>query len=234
MSKKLDLKKSLSHLYQPGSKEAHIVEVPEMKFLMIDGSGDPNTSASYQHAVQALYGVAYALKFMAKKELSRDYVVMPLEGLWWGTPLRKTTFTPEDKAQFQWRMMILQPEFITELMIDRAIVDVNQKKNLAGLEQMRFESFEEGLCVQVFYVGPYDDEGPTIQRMNQFAFDQGYQLRGKHHEIYLSNPQRTDPTRLKTILRHPIENEALDAPGESRDKSNKRSKMLENWFRILV
>ena len=234
MSEKLDLKKTLSQLYQPGSKEAHLVEVPEMKFLVIDGSGDPNQNPEYQQAVQALYGVAYALKFMAKKELLRDYVVMPLEGLWWGTPLGKTSFTAEDKAQFQWRMMILQPEFITDAMFRRAIVEVKQKKNLARLEEMRFETFEEGLCVQVFYVGPYDDEGPTIQRMHQFAFDQGYRLQGKHHEIYLSNPQRTDPARLKTILRHPIENESLDTPGESRNKSSKRSKILENWFRILV
>ena len=128
MSEKLDLKKSLSHLYKPGSKEAHIVEFPDMKFLMIDGSGDPNQNPEYQQAVQALYGVAYALKFMAKKEFSRDYVVMPLEGLWWGTPLGKTTFTAEDKAQFQWRMMILQPEFITEEMFRGAISEVKKKK----------------------------------------------------------------------------------------------------------
>lgn len=204
MATKIDLKMELQGLYRPSAKQAAIITVPEMNFIMMDGAGNPNTSPDYQQAVEALYGVAYALKFASKKALGRDYVVMPLEGLWWGTPMGKHNFTEADKDQFQWTMMIMQPDFITAEMVDQAIVQVKAKKGLENLEKIRYEAFAEGLSVQILYFGAYDDEGPTIADMHQFAFDQGYQLRGKHHEIYLSDPRRTSPEKLKTILRHPI------------------------------
>lgn len=204
MATKIDLKMELQGLYRPSAKQAAIITVPEMNFIMMDGAGNPNTSPDYQQAVEALYGVAYALKFASKKALGRDYVVMPLEGLWWGTPMGKHSFTEADKDQFQWTMMIMQPDFITAEMVDQAIVQVKAKKGLENLEKIRYEAFAEGLSVQILYFGAYDDEGPTIADMHQFAFDQGYQLRGKHHEIYLSDPRRTSPEKLKTILRHPI------------------------------
>jgi len=204
MPEKLDLKKELKHLYKPSAREPLIVDVPDMHFLMMDGAGNPNTSPAYQQAVEALYGVAYTLKFTSKKKLGRDYVVMPLEGLWWGTPMGQHTFTEADKDQFIWTMMILQPDFITAEMVAEATAETARKKGLPNLDKLRFEAFEEGLSVQILYLGSYDDEGPTIANMHQFAFDQGYQLRGKHHEIYLSDPRRTAPDRLKTILRHPL------------------------------
>ena len=205
MGEKLDLKKVLKHLYKPSAKEPQIMDIPSMNFLMMDGSGNPNTSPVYQEVVEALYGVAYALKFMSKKTIERDYVVMPLEGLWWGTPMGQHVFTEADKDQFQWTMMIHQPDFITMEMVEQALEDVERKKGLKNLGKMRFEAFVEGLSVQILYFGPYNDEGPTIKDMHQFAFDQGYRLRGKHHEIYLSDPRRTAPEKLKTVLRHPIE-----------------------------
>jgi hypothetical protein len=204
MADKLDLKKDLKHLYQPSAKKPVILELPEMTFLMLDGAGNPNTSPAYQAAVEALYGVSYTLKFMAKKH-GRDYVVMPLEGLWWGTPQDQHSFTEADKEKFQWTMMIAQPEVITEAMVAEAVEETRRKKGLANLDELRLETFQEGLCVQILYFGPYNDEGPTIRRMHQFAVDQGYQLRGKHHEIYLNDPRRTDPAKLKTVLRHPVE-----------------------------
>ena len=205
MSEKLDLKKELKQLYKPSAKKPSIVDIPEMNFLMIDGAGNPNTSPDYQAAVEALYGVSYTLKFASKKELGKDYVVMPLEGLWWGTPMGKHEFTEEDKDKFIWTMMIVQPDFVTTELVEKAIEEVERKKGLQNLDKLRFETFAEGLSVQIMYFGPYNDEGPTIMNMHQFAFDQGYKLRGKHHEIYLSDPRRTAPEKLKTVLRHPIE-----------------------------
>jgi hypothetical protein len=202
---KIDLKKELKSLYQPSQKNPEIIEVPEMNFLMMDGAGNPNSNPVYQSVVEALYSVSYNLKFMCKKELAQDYTVMPLEGLWWGTPLGQYAFSQVDKDQFQWRMMIMQPEFVTAEMVARAIEEVDRKKGLPLLEQMRFEAFDEGLSVQTLHIGSYDDEGPTVARLHQFAAEQGCKLRGKHHEIYLSDPRRTDPAKLKTILRHPVE-----------------------------
>ena len=205
MPEKLDLKKEFKYLYRPSAKAPQILDVPKMQFLMIDGAGNPNTSPVYQQAVEALYGVAYALKFISKRGLDRDYVVMPLEGLWWGTPMGKHTFTEADKDQFIWTMMIVQPEFITSEMVAEAVAETARKKDLTNLDKLRFEAFQEGLSVQIMYIGSYNDEGPTISSMHQYAFDQGYRLRGKHHEIYLSDPRRTSPDKLRTILRHPLE-----------------------------
>ena len=204
MRGKVDLKKELKLLYHPSAKKPDILNVPAKAFLMLDGTGDPNTSPDYQAAVEALYGVSYSLKFMSKKK-GQDYVVMPLEGLWWGTPMGQHTFTEEVKEKFMWTMMIMQPDFISEEMVEKAIEETRRKKGLENLDEMRFETFEEGTVVQILHIGPYDAEGPTLDRMHQFTFNHGYHLRGKHHEIYMSDPRRTDPEKLRTVLRHPIE-----------------------------
>ena len=149
MSEKIDLKKALKYLYKPSAKAPKIVEIPSMKFLLIDGTGNPNTSKDYQAAVEALYGVSYSLKFTSKKELGRDYVVMPLEGLWWGTPMGKHEFSEEDKDKFKWTMMVMHPDFITQEQVKKAIEQVERKKGLKDLDQLRFEAYKEGLKVKV-------------------------------------------------------------------------------------
>jgi len=204
MTEKIDLKKELRFLYRPSAGKPEIIQVPEMNFLMIDGAGNPNTSLDYQQAVEALYSVSYVLKFKCKQALGQDYVVMPLEGLWWGVPINLQGYSEAEKDRFQWTMMIMQPEFVTADMFDEALSEVGKKKNLPGLAKMRFETFDEGWAVQILHVGPYDAEGQNIEKMHRFADTQGWHLRGKHHEIYLSDPRRTATEKLKTILRHPV------------------------------
>jgi hypothetical protein len=199
---KTDLKRTLKHLYAPKAKEFVAVEVPEMQFLMIDGHGDPNTAPEYADAVAALYGVAYKIKFASKKGLDQDYTVMPLEGLWWAADM--DTYLTRDKSAWDWTMMIMQPEWITAEMVDEAVEAV-AKKGLAALPKLRFEPYDEGLCAQILHVGSYDDEGPTLARLHDaWLPENGYVENGKHHEIYLSDPRRVAPDKLKTILRQPI------------------------------
>jgi hypothetical protein len=200
---KIDFKKELSHLYNPSKKVFSIVDVPSMRFLMIDGHGDPNTTPVYQEAVEALYGVAYGLKFMSKKEKGIDYVVPPLEGLWWMEDMAE--FSLEAKDDWDWTMMIMQPEWITAEMIEQVRADVARKTDPPALPKLRFEEYHEGLAVQILYIGPYADEASTIARMHAFATAEGYELRAKHHEIYLSDPRRTAPEKLKTVIRQPIQ-----------------------------
>ena len=200
---KLDFKKELKHLYQPLSKEFQVVDVPPMNFLLIDGHGDPNTAQAYQDAVEALYGVAYKLKFTSKNEEGRDYVVPPLEGLWWAGDMK--TFTSQrDKSAWDWTMMIVQPEWITPELFEEAVEGVKKAKGLPALSKLRLEAYHEGLVVQILHIGSYDDEGPTIANMHAYAVENGYELAGKHHEIYLSDPRRVAAEKLKTILRQPI------------------------------
>jgi len=200
---KVDFKKELKSLYKASSKNAVIVDVPKMNFLIIDGKGDPNTAKEYKDAVEALYAVSYALKFMVKKEKTVDYVVLPLEGLWWVGDM--TQFSMENKDEWKWTSMIMQPEYVTEDMISRALEQVKKKKNPPALSKMRFESFHEGLSAQIMHVGPYSAERPTIEKLHNFIRENGYGLRGKHHEIYLSDPRRSAPEKIKTIIRQPIE-----------------------------
>jgi hypothetical protein len=205
MADKVDLKKELKAFYKPSAKKFSIIEVPPMQFLMVDGAGNPNTSQEYADAIATLFPVSYTVKFMMKQEYGSDYTVMPLEGLWWGTPKGQTHFTDADKDKFIWTSMIMQPDFVTPELMQEGIRRAAEKKPLPALDKLRFETFDEGLSVQVMYFGPYTDEGPTIERMDQYAYDEGYQMRGKHHEIYLSDFRRTAPEKLKTVLRHPIE-----------------------------
>ncbi len=200
--KKVDLRKQLKHLYTASAKEPALVEVPKMNFLMVDGAGDPNTSTEFQQAVEALYGVAFTLKFMLKKRGEADYTVMGLEGLWWAEDMRE--FSIEDKSNWKWTLMIAQPDFVTREHYAEALAQVGAKKDLPALAKIRFGAFEEGLCAQVMHLGPYSEEGPTIARLHQFIAESGHKLRGKHHEIYLSDPRRCAPEKMRTILRQGV------------------------------
>jgi len=200
---KLDLKKEYRQLYSPSAKECSIVDVPEMQFLMIDGSGDPNTAVAYAEAIEALYAMSYTLKFLSRKTETVDYTVMPLEGLWWTPDMAE--FSTDDKSAWEWTAMIMQPGHITAAHVATATDEVRRKKNRPALDRIRFEPYREGLAVQIMYFGPYADEAPTIERLHQFANDSGYQLRGKHHEIYLGDPRRTAPEKLRTVIRQPVE-----------------------------
>lgn len=201
---KIDFKKTLKHLYNPTRKEFVLLEVPRMNFLMIDGQGDPNTAESYQHALEALYALSYTVKFASKKELGRDYTVPPLEGLWWAEDMDIFT-TTSAKDAWLWTMMIMMPEWIDEAFVECGREKVAESKDLTALEAIRFETYDEGLSVQILHIGPYDAEGPTIARLHQeFLPQQGLAENGKHHEIYLSDPRRVAPEKWKTVLRQPV------------------------------
>lgn len=200
---KIDLKKELKEFYWNSKKEIRIVKVPPMNFLMIDGKGDPNDSEEYMDAIQSLYSLAYTIKFSLKKESEIDYGVMPLEGLWWTDDMRE--FSEDNKKIWKWTVMIMQPKFVTQKIFSKCFEDVRKKKNLQSLSKIRFEKYGEGLSAQIMYVGPYSDEGPTIMKVHDFIKEKGYELKGKHHEIYLGDPRRTKPEKLKTIIRQPIE-----------------------------
>lgn len=205
---KIDLRKQLKHLYAPPADRVSIVDVPPFDFLMIDGSiepgATPETSSDFRNAMGALYGAAYTLKFMSKlrKENPVDFTIMALEGLWWAD---SGHFDFARKDTWRWTMMIMQPSVITQEMFREALEQIQKKKPNPALGRLRLESFHEGLCVQITHVGPYETEPATIERMHDFARENGYQLRGKHHEIYLGDPRLAKPENLKTVLRHPIE-----------------------------
>ena len=203
MMKKIDLKKDLEYLYQPSASEVELVRVPKFNYLMIDGEGDPNNSQSFQEAVQALYAVAYTLKFMIKKEKSVDYPVMALDGLWWMDDMAQ--FSMENKAAWKWTLMILQPVVVTKSLFARALKQAMDKKGLAAVAKIRFEPYAEGLSVQIMHIGPYAEEAPTIQKLHANARERGCELRGKHHEIYLGDPRKSKPEKLKTVIRQPIQ-----------------------------
>jgi hypothetical protein len=200
---KLDLKKELKYLYQPSVKEVVQVDVPPMNFLMLDGKGDPNKSQEYADAVETLFSVAYTIKFSVKKSaLAIDYGVMPLEGLWWADDM--STFTTGDKSNWLWTMMIAQPPFVMQEMVEQAIAEVKVKKNLAAISKLRFDTLAEGKCAQILHIGPFSAEGPTIARVHHFIEASGSQLHGRHHEIYLSDIRKADPAKWKTIIRQPM------------------------------
>lgn len=200
--KKLDLKKDLKQFYQPSAKNVTVVDVPAMNFLMIGGAGDPNKSKAYTEAVEALFAVSYAIKFMVKKgPLAVDYGVMPLEGLWWADDM--ALFSAAAKHEWKWTMMIMQPELVTADMVAAAMAETTAKKRLPGVSRMRFETFREGKCAQTLHIGPFTTEGPTIAKIHAFIDAHGT-LRGKHHEIYLSDIRKADPAKWKTVIRQPM------------------------------
>jgi hypothetical protein len=197
---KVDLKKELQNLYNPSSKEVSFVEVPDMNFLMIDGEGAPS-SQQYTDAVQTLYPVAYALKFIVKKAKGVDYGVMPLEGLWWMDDM--TQFSVERKDEWKWTAMIMQPKYVTEADYKAALEQV-KKKNLPAISKVRFEAYREGKAAQIMHIGPFSTEGANVQKIHDAIKASRHQLSGKHHEIYLGDPRKTAPEKLKTILRQPL------------------------------
>ncbi|WP_353510747.1 GyrI-like domain-containing protein [Intrasporangium sp.] len=198
---KIDLKRELREYYAP-KRNPTVVDVPELAFLMVDGHGDPNTSAEYRDAVSAIFSVSYAARFALKRAGVIDYGVMPLEGLWWVPDM--ATFSTADKSEWDWTMMILQPSEVTEAVLAEAKVSAAAKRSLPALDRLRLERFAEGAAAQVLHVGPYSAEGPTITALHDFIGEQGRELAGKHHEIYLGDPARSAPERLKTIIRQPM------------------------------
>ncbi len=202
MVAKLDLVKERPDLYRPSVKEPVLVDVPEMAFLMVDGRGDPNTTPEYAEALNALYSISYGVKFAVKRGGSVDFKVMPLEGLWWSD--RMSDFTQGRRRGWRWTMMIAQPPVVTADLVGETIAGSARTKDLPALDGLTFQRFDEGRCAQIMHVGPYSAEGPTIERLHDFIVEQGYSLGGKHHEIYLGDPRRTAPERLKTVIRQPV------------------------------
>jgi hypothetical protein len=198
----IDFKRELSELYQQ-NEQVSMVDVPELNYLMIDGYGDPNGSPVYTAGIETLFPLSYAVRAIIREEEEFKYVVMPLEGLWWTDDME--SFTVEDKSDWQWTLMIMQPDFVTESIVERACDDVREKKDLPSLPDVRFESLHEGASAQTLHIGPFSEEGPTVERVHEFIESRGYSLRGRHHEIYLSDMRRTDPERLRTIIRQPVE-----------------------------
>ena len=199
---KINYKKKLQHLYKPSAKEVEIVKVPQMNFLMIDGDGGPN-HPTFQNAIEVLFPLSYTLKFMIKKsDIGIDYGVLPLEGLWWADDM--SSFIKDKKDDWKWTLMIMQPELITNEMVVEAVNQVRVKKNPTSLPLVRFESINEGKVAQIMHIGPFSEEGPTVQKLHSFIKDSGKKIIGKHHEVYLSDIRRAAPEKWKTIIRQPM------------------------------
>ena len=198
---KIDLKKELKPLYAAKSGAVAAVSPGPLRYLCSSGIGDPNTSPAYAAAVEALFSVSYFLKFDVRKRRGIDYGVMPLEGLWWSED--PGVFLSGERSRWRWTMMILQPDFVCDDVIEAARAEVRRKKGLAAVDRLRLEPFSEGRCAQVLHIGPFSEEGPTIERLHDFI-DARTGRAGKHHEIYLSDIRRADPAKWKTIIRHPM------------------------------
>jgi hypothetical protein len=200
---KIDFKKELKHLYNPSSKEVQIISVPKLNYLLIDGLGNPNTSQEYKDSIEALFSVSYAIKFMIKKGPNGlDYGIMPFEGLWWTDNIEE--FSIDNKDIWNWTSMIMQPEFIERDLVDKALAEVKKKKKLPSILKIGFEVIDEGLVAQIMHIGPYSEEKSTIERLHNYIKENNYCKVGKHHEIYLSDPRKASPDKLKTIIRQPI------------------------------
>lgn len=200
---KIDLKKQLSEYYSVPKNKIVVTEVPSFNYIMIDGQGNPNDSQQFQDAVSALFSLSYTIKFMIKKGAQQvDYGVMPLEGLWWADDM--STFSVERKDDWKWTLMIMQPDMVTKAIYDEAFAALSKKKDLPSLPLLRFEAMADGLAAQILHIGPFSEEGPTIARLHAFIKENGYQLTGKHREIYLSDMRKTAPEKLKTIIRQQV------------------------------
>lgn len=198
---KIDFKKTLKDLYLPASNEFALIDVPTMQFVMVDGKGEP-AGEVYIEALQWLYAISYPIKFSSKVDLGRDYTVPPLEGLWWADDM--SAFIRDDRESWKWTLMIMQPEWITNDMFDAGLVKARDKLGTPP-ETLRFEPFSEGLSVQILHIGSYAEEAPTIARLHRdFLPDNGLVENGHHHEIYISDPRRTSPEKLRTVLRQPV------------------------------
>lgn len=201
---KIDFKKELKHLYSASAKQTTFVDVPTLNYLSIDGAGDPNMSGEYQLAVQALFSLAYTIKFAIKKGATGiDYAVMPLQGQWWVDDMRQ--FSVARKDEWQWTLMIMQPPLVTEDIVKACREELAKKKDLAALPKVQFAAFTEGKAAQILHIGPFSEEGPTIARLHRCIEESGASLAGKHHEIYLSDIRRAAPDKWKTIIRQPTQ-----------------------------
>ena len=201
---KTDFKKTLE-AYKATPGEFKIVDVPPLQYLMVDGHGDPNTAREYADAIAALYPIAYKLKFASKQGLGRDYVVMPLEAQWWASDMAAFT-TERDKSQWDWAAMIMVPDWITREMFAGAIAKVAAKDKPASLDKVRLETLHEGLCVQTLHLGSYDDEAGVLAELHhEYLPNAGLRMTGRHHEVYFSDVRKVEPSKLRTILRQPVE-----------------------------
>ena len=198
----IDFKARFGWLYFPSAKTVAAVNVPAMHFAMVNGTGDPNGSVEYAQALDALFGVSYTAKFSLQRGGVARYKVAPSEGLWWTDGGQDLLHAP--KATWRWTAMIMQPGVVTPARFRDAVSQLRERKDPPPLSRVRFERFQEGRAAQILYIGPYAKEGPTIGRLHQFIEDQGGRRTGKHHEIYLSDPRRTPPQRLKTVIRQPF------------------------------
>lgn len=197
---KIDMKKDMKHLYTAG-KEPAIVTVPEITFIAYDGQGDPNTSKEFQDSMGVIFGLAYTIKFMCKG-MEKDFVVMPLEGLWWTDDM--SDFSVANKEIWKWTVMIALPDFIDIGIFNEAKQKLFAKKKLSNIDKARLEKYEDGLSAQILHMGPYAEEQPTIEKLHVFIKEQGYRMHKKHREIYFNSPERVIPEKLKTIIRQPI------------------------------
>jgi hypothetical protein len=201
---KIDYTKEYKDWYTASISQVKMVELPVLNYLMIDGHGNPNYAPEYQQAIEALYALAYGLKFKIKKgESGLDFGVLPLEGLWWVPDMNQ--FSQTRKEDWDWTAMILQPPVITAPLVDDMLTETRKKKSLPGLDRIRFEGYHEGRAAQIMHIGSYSAEEPTIQKLHAYIESQGCSREGKHHEIYLGDPRRTAPERLRTIIRQPVE-----------------------------
>ena len=205
MAKK-DLSPTLQKLYFPSEKEPNLVKVPKMRFISVEGKGDPNSSKEFQEAIGALYSVAYTAKFSLKKNAKeKDFTVMPLEALWWAEGAKDLASAP--KGEWSWKAMIMVPKQVNDKVVSDALEQLRKKgkdKELPGLKRLKLEEFDEGLSAQIMHIGPYSAERPTIEKIIKYATDNGYELHGRHHEIYLGDPRRSKPEKLKTVVRLPV------------------------------
>jgi len=199
---KIDYRKEFGDWYTASTSKPKLVMLPVLNYLMIDGKGDPNTALEYQQAVEAIYPVAYGIKFKVKRDTGIDFGVLPLEGLWWVPDM--DLFSTSSKDDWFWTAMILQPPVVTREIFSETIAEVRKKKDLPALDKVRFESYHECQTAQIMHIGPYADEAPTIRKLHEFILSQGYMLDGKHHEIYLGDPRRSSPEKLRTIIRQPF------------------------------
>ena len=212
--KKIDFSATYGPWYFPTSRDVTVVTVPAMNFAMVDGVGDPNHAAAFREALEALFAVSYTLRFSLKKERIADYRVGPLEALWG----EEGGFRPGSPEGWRWTAMILQPDVVSPARFTAAVEEVRRKRDPPALARLRLARFHEGSAVQVLHVGPYSAEAPTIERLHAFAREHGYQLRGRHHEIYLGDPRRSAPARLRTVLRQPIVRRTATSPAGARNR----------------
>lgn len=201
---KTDFKKELKELYNPQAGAFSLVKVPKFQYLMVDGQGDPNKVIEYQEAVEALFSVSYTLKFHSKNELGKDYVVPPLEGLWWSEDF--DDFRSRRKNKWSWTMMIMVPDWLGKNEFKGAVSTVHAKKPDIRVDRLRLETLSEGLCVQIMHIGSYDDETPTLVKLHdEWLPENGLKERLKHHEIYIGDPRKIPAAKLRTVLRQPVE-----------------------------